>query len=128
MESPQDFGQYVSLHFAKQDIVERAVSFNCLSLTVLRAALVRVATFLRDDAACRFTQLTDITAVHYPENAEEFVLVYHLAAPMPNRRIRLKVQTARDVGISRSTLYNELSRGTAEQTKAIRTNVYSKQI
>ena len=39
-----------------------------------------------------------------------------------------KVQTARDVGISRSTLNNELSRGTAEQTKAIRTNVYSKQI
>ena len=100
MESPQDFGQYVSLHFAKQDIVERAVSFNCLSLTVLRAALVRVAAFLRDDAACRFTQLTDITAVHYPENAEEFALVYHLAAPMPNRRIRLKVQTARDVAVS----------------------------
>ena len=100
MESPQDFGQYVSLHFAKQDIVERAVSFKCLSLTVLRAALVRVAAFLRDDAACRFTQLTDITAVHYPENAEEFALVYHLAAPMPNRRIRLKVQTARDVAVS----------------------------
>ena len=39
-----------------------------------------------------------------------------------------QVQTARAVGISRSTLYNELSRGTAEQTKAIRTNVYSKQI
>ena len=39
-----------------------------------------------------------------------------------------KVQTARDVGISNSTLYNELSHGTAEQTKAIRTNVYSEQV
>ncbi|HBO59085.1 MAG TPA: NADH-quinone oxidoreductase subunit C [Alphaproteobacteria bacterium] len=100
MENLQDFGRYVSLHFAKQDIVECEVSFDCLSLTVLRAALGRVAAFLRDDAACRFTQLTDITAVHYPQNAEEFTLVYHLAAPMLNRRIRLKMQTARDVAVS----------------------------
>lgn len=100
MESLDDFGQYVSLHFAKQDIVGREKAFGCLTLTVLRAALVRTVSFLRDDAACRFTQLTDITAVHYPNRAEEFVLLYRLTSPMLNRRICLKMQTARDVAVA----------------------------
>ena len=100
MERLDEFGQYVSIHFAKQDIVGRETAFDTLTLTVLRAALVRVASFLRDDAACRFVQLTDITAVHYPRQAEEFSLLYRLTSPMLNRRICLKVQTARDVAVS----------------------------
>lgn len=100
MESLDDFGQFVSLHFAKQDIIGREIVFGCPTLTVLRAALTRVAAFLRDDAACRFSVLTDITAVHYPEQAEEFTLLYRLTSPMLNRRVCLKMQTARDVAVS----------------------------
>lgn len=64
-------------------------------LTVLaRAAdVVQVATFLRDDPACQFVCMIDVTAVDWPSREQRFDVVYHFLSPRLNQRIRLKVMT-----------------------------------
>jgi len=64
-----------------------------LTLTVKRESLIKVATFLRDDAAMLFKILVDVCGVDYPERPERFEAVYHLLSTRHNQRIRLKVIT-----------------------------------
>ena len=47
--------------------------------------------FLRDDPACRFNSLVDITAIDYPERADRFDVVYHFLSMYQNHRIRVKL-------------------------------------
>lgn len=55
---------------------------------------LRVLQFLFDDEQLRFRFLTDITAVHYPDNTgKELAVVYHLHNLEDNVRIRFKVFT-----------------------------------
>ena len=98
-KTQEEFGQFVCLHFAKQDIPECGVVSGMLTLRVLRAALRRVLQFLRDDPACRFSQLTDICCTHYPDRQECFMLTYHLLSPLMNRRLRLELTTEDDVAV-----------------------------
>ncbi len=98
-KTQEEFGQFISLHFAKQDIPECHVDHGMLTLYVLRAAIVRVMLFLRDDPACRFTQLTDVCCVHYPDKQDCFVLIYHLLSPLMKRRLKLIVSTQEDVPV-----------------------------
>ena len=102
-KTQEDFGQFIQLHFARQDIPEQTIVSGMLTLKVLRAALLRVMQFLRDDPVCRFTQLTDITCVHYPDQQDCFHLVYHLLSPMLGRRLRIKLTTQEDVPVSSVT-------------------------
>ena len=64
-----------------------------LTLTVKRESLIKVATFLRDDAGMLFKILVDVCGVDYPERPERFEAVYHLLSTRHNQRIRLKVIT-----------------------------------
>jgi NADH-quinone oxidoreductase subunit C len=64
-----------------------------LALTVARADIVSVLTFLRDDPACRFAVLADLCGADYPDRAERFEVVYNLLSLHNNLRIRLKVST-----------------------------------
>lgn len=98
-KTQEEFGQFVCLHFAKQDIPESAVVSGMPTLRVLRAAVLRVMRFLRDDPACRFSQLTDICCTHYPDRQDCFVLTYHLLSPLMNRRLRLVSATEEDVPV-----------------------------
>lgn len=63
-------------------------------VTTTRDKLVALLTFLRDDAACQFTQLADITAVDYPARPERFEVVYNLLSVPLNKRIRVKVSAS----------------------------------
>lgn len=97
LDNPEEFAQFVALHFARQDVLDRSVSFGVPVLTVMRAAVLRVASFLYKDPACRFTQLTDATAVHRPERSEPFELIYRLTSSYLNRSVCLKLFTQADV-------------------------------
>jgi len=99
----EEFGQFIQLHFARQDISEQTVVSGMLTLKVLRSALLRVIQFLRDDPVCRFTQLTDITCVHYPDQQDCFCLIYHLLSPVMGKRLRIKLTTQEDVPVSSAT-------------------------
>jgi NADH-quinone oxidoreductase subunit C len=53
---------------------------------------LKVMQFLFDDTELRFQFLTDITAVHYPDQTgRELAVVYHLHNLVDNVRIRFKV-------------------------------------
>lgn len=53
---------------------------------------LKVMQFLFDDEVLRFKFLTDLTAVHYPDQlGRELAVVYHLHNLTDNIRIRLKV-------------------------------------
>jgi NADH-quinone oxidoreductase subunit C len=64
-----------------------------LSLEVRREYLLPVLRFLRDDAACLFSQLSDVTAVDYPAREERFAVVYHLLSVKHNQRVRVRAHT-----------------------------------
>jgi NADH-quinone oxidoreductase subunit C len=64
-----------------------------LTITGKAAEIVMIATFLRDDPACQFVCIIDITAVDYPSREQRFDVVYHFLSPRLNQRIRVKVMT-----------------------------------
>ena len=77
-------------------VISQEIAYGELALTVERDQIVAVATFLRDDARCRFVSFIDVCGVDYPARDERFDVVYHFMSPYLNQRIRVKV-TADDV-------------------------------
>jgi NADH-quinone oxidoreductase subunit C len=69
-----------------------AVAFNQLTVDVDAARIVDVVRYLRDDPACRFVNLIDVTAVDYPGREKRFDVVYHLLSPTLNARVRLRAE------------------------------------
>ncbi len=55
-------------------------------------ALPKVAAFLRDHPAASFKILTDLTAVHYPDDEKSFQTVDQLVSVDHSRLLRLKVK------------------------------------
>ncbi|MGB4058234.1 MAG: NADH-quinone oxidoreductase subunit C [Alphaproteobacteria bacterium] len=76
----------VSCDFAQDEMV----------LTARRDAIASVMTFLRDDGACAFAQLLDVTAVDYLERPERFEVVYNLLSHAKNTRIRVKISASEE--------------------------------
>ncbi|CAO3429934.1 NADH-quinone oxidoreductase subunit C [Azospirillum doebereinerae] len=81
------------------DVLTVEVKLGELMVTVKRPAIIPVLTALRDDAACSFEQLTDITAVDYPDRVERFEVVYQLLSYKHNRRMRVKLTTDEDTPV-----------------------------
>jgi NADH-quinone oxidoreductase subunit C len=77
-------------------VLSWAVAHGELTLNVTHAGLVQMVEFLKQDSACRFSTLVDITAVDHPERAERFDVVYHLLSMYQNQRIRVKVALRED--------------------------------
>jgi NADH-quinone oxidoreductase subunit C len=77
-------------------VLASAVAFGELTVSVALAQLQNVIEFLRDDTACRFSSLVDITAVDHPERAARFDVVYHFLSMYRNQRIRVKVAVRED--------------------------------
>ncbi|MGA1854477.1 NADH-quinone oxidoreductase subunit C [Azospirillum sp. 11R-A] len=81
------------------DVLKVEVKLGELMVTVKRPAILAVLTALRDDPDTRFEQLTDITAVDYPDRAERFEVVYQLLSYTHNRRMRVKLATDEDTPV-----------------------------
>lgn len=65
--------------------------YGLLSIETDKEHIADVLSFLKEDKELAFNYLTDITAVHYPEQAMAFAVVYHLHSLSNNIRIRIKV-------------------------------------
>jgi NADH-quinone oxidoreductase subunit C len=74
-------------------VLATKISYGELTINVDSAEIVRVARFLRDDAACRFVSFIDICGADYPQREKRFDVVYHLLSPYLNQRIRVKLET-----------------------------------
>ena len=62
-----------------------------LTLSISSEDIIDLLTFLKNDEQLRFSFLTDITGVHYPNQELSFAVVYHLHNLFQNVRIRIKV-------------------------------------
>jgi NADH-quinone oxidoreductase subunit C len=63
-----------------------------LTVTAKAAHVIEVARFLRDDPACLFSCIIDITAIDWPGRDKRFDVVYHFLSPRINQRVRVKVE------------------------------------
>lgn len=71
-----------------------AEPYGMLTFSTSKDINLKVLQFLYDDPILRFQFMTDLTAVHYPDNAgEELAVVYHMHNLVDNVRIRYKVYT-----------------------------------
>lgn len=82
------------------DVLAAEVRLGELTLTVARPAIIRILTFLRDDANCQFRQLVDLCGVDYPERPERFEVVYNLLSLTHNQRIRVKLSTDEETPVA----------------------------
>ena len=79
--------------------------YGLLTVETSREQIIDVLTFLKTDDALRFIFLTDITAIHYPEQEKPIGIIYHLHSLTTNTRIRIKVFLADgDVHIPTATV------------------------
>ncbi|HYG11598.1 MAG TPA: NADH-quinone oxidoreductase subunit C [Pyrinomonadaceae bacterium] len=85
-------------------VVEASEFLGQLSVRVAPARIVEVCEFLKRDAESPFDYLSDLTCVHFPENADApFEVVYNLYSISANVRVRLKAQTTDAAGIESVT-------------------------
>ena len=71
------------------DLQDAAVVQDHIVLRILASSIQRVLAALRDDKYAAFNQMSDLTAVDYPERPERFELVYQLLSMRNNMRLRL---------------------------------------
>ena len=74
-------------------VQDAEVCVGQLTLNCGLGDIVRLLTFLRDDANSLFKQLSDIAGVDWPERDRRFDVVYNLLSLVHNQRVRVKVRT-----------------------------------
>jgi NADH-quinone oxidoreductase subunit C len=67
-----------------------------LTLYIERSALREACVLLRDDPACPFNYLSDVTCVDWYPSDPRFEVVYHLLSISRKERVRLKVRISED--------------------------------
>lgn len=68
-------------------------SYGMFSFEAPAELNLKVLQFLYDEPELGFRFLTDLQAVHYPQNiGKELTVVYHLHALVANKRLRFKIQ------------------------------------
>ena len=65
------------------------ISGGQIILRTTPSALVNLLTSLRDDVVASFNQLSDLTAVDYPDRPDRFEMVYQLLSMKNNIRLRV---------------------------------------
>ncbi len=101
-----DLGAHVERALAGE-VSSTEIRLGELMVAARAEQIVKVLTFLRDDALCQFKILIDICGVDYPERAERFDVVYNLLSLRLNQRIRVKVKVDEEgVVPSATAVYN----------------------
>jgi len=98
VQALKDLGENV-VKALDPDVSGFEVKLGQLIVQARAGAIARVLTFLRDDGACRFEMLVDLTAVDYPQREQRFEVVYNLLSLTHNQRIRVKVATDEDTPV-----------------------------
>lgn len=87
-----DLGDHIAAALPKE-VITHEVKTGELIVRVRRESIVKVLTFLRDEANCQFKLLVDLCGVDYPERKNRFDVVYNLLSLTQNVRVRIKVET-----------------------------------
>ena len=90
-----ELGEMIAM--AEPDAVrDHGVTQGELTVTASLGGLRGLVRHLRDNTACSFTTLIDITAVDWPGREPRFDLVYHFLSMPQNQRVRVKVAVEED--------------------------------
>lgn len=98
-EELKDLGEHI-VRKNSNDVIGYNVAYNELTVNAKRDKITNLLTFLRDDANCKFVQLSDVCGVDYPEREERFEVVYHLLSMHHNQRIRVKIMTDEETPVA----------------------------
>lgn len=90
-----ELGQAIAARLPN-DVIGTEVAFGELNVTVHAGSIRAVVEHLRDDPACRFAMLVDITAVDYPQHPQRFDIVWQFLSMYTNQRIRVKAAVRED--------------------------------
>ena len=63
--------------------------FDEIEIEVNKENLLEIITFLKDDHTCLFEQLSDLTAIDYPNKNKRFLIIYQFLSVTNNNRIRV---------------------------------------
>src|SRR5262245_4115706 len=88
----KELGDYIATALP-QDVQSAELKLDELIVTTRGSSIVKVLSFLRDDANCLFTYLVDVCGVDYPERDQRFEVVYNMLSIKHNQRVRVKVAT-----------------------------------
>ena len=89
------------------DLQDAAVVQDQIVLRIPASSILQVLAALRDDKYAAFNQLSDLTAVDYPERPKRFELVYQLLSMRNNMRLRLLAAVGEGQAVpSATTIYN----------------------
>jgi NADH-quinone oxidoreductase subunit C len=91
-EALKELGEYLASALS-QEVLATEVAHGELMVNVRGDSIVKVLTFLRDDANCKFGVLIDVCGADYPDRPQRFDVVYNLLSLHHNQRIRVKVAT-----------------------------------
>ena len=75
--------------FCKVDFNTIKTNFDEIEIHISKENLLKMIVFLKDEPNCLFDQLSDITAIDYPNKKNRFLIVYQLLSVTCNHRIRL---------------------------------------
>jgi NADH-quinone oxidoreductase subunit C len=75
----------------KDSVTVLGEPFGLVTLETGREQIIEVLTWFKNEPSLQFNYLTDITAIHYPEQEKSFGVIYHLHSLTNNVRVRLKV-------------------------------------
>lgn len=82
--------QKIAAHFGEK-VINFEEPYGMLTFETNADNNIEMLKFLYEDAALQFRFLTDVTAVHYPDDkGRELVVVYHLHNLVDNVRLRFK--------------------------------------
>ena len=89
------------------DLQDAAVVQDQIVLRIPASSIQQVLAALRDDKYAAFNQLSDLTAVDYPERPKRFELVYQLLSMRNNMRLRLLAAVGEGQAVlSATTVYS----------------------
>lgn len=97
-----DLGEHIAAALP-EEVLDRVVANDELTLTVGRDTIIKVLGFLRSDQNCQFAMLIDLTAADYPAREPRFDVVYHLLSLRHNQRVRVKLATDEETPVASVT-------------------------
>jgi len=65
--------------------------FGLLTFETNKENIIEILKFIKEDQELKFNYLTDITAIHYPEQELPIGVIYHVHSLTNNVRVRIKV-------------------------------------
>jgi len=71
-------------------ILNSEEQYGMLNVTAVKDINIEIVQYLYDDSELKFQFMTDLTAVHYPDQLLQLCVVYHMHSLTTNTRLRLK--------------------------------------